>query len=103
VNQELLTHSDIIPIGGLRTRAICLEDYCIADGTGDDAFVHVCLKLGGGRSEEQIKHVADGLFAVVKEHYAVVFKERYLALSMEIHEFTKPTYKLNNIHERYRK
>jgi 5-carboxymethyl-2-hydroxymuconate isomerase len=102
INQALLKHNDVIPIGGLRTRAIGLEDYVVADGAEDDAFVHLTLKLGKGRTEEEIKRIADDLFLVVKDHYAHIFEERYLALSLEIHEFTRPTYKANNIHLRYK-
>lgn len=103
VNEALLTHSDIIPIGGLRTRAVELKDYLVADGTEDDAFVHVTLKLGGGRTEEDKKKVCDDLFATIKDHFANIYEKRYLALSMELFEFTYPTYKQNNIHKRYKK
>lgn len=101
-NDSLLQHRDIIPIGGLRSRAIELHDYCVADGTEDDAFVHAILKLGSGRSEEQIKSVCDDLFATIKAHFSDIFAKRYLALSMEVYEFTRPTYKQNNIHLRYK-
>ncbi|MHA6252268.1 5-carboxymethyl-2-hydroxymuconate Delta-isomerase [Oceanobacillus sp. CAU 1775] len=102
VNQSLIKHHDVIPIGGLRTRAIGLKHYLVADGTEDDAFVHLTLKLGSGRSDEEIEKVSTALFQAVKKHYAALFNERYLALSMEVYEFTRPTYKLNNIHQRYK-
>lgn len=103
VNKSLLLHSDIIPIGGLRTRAIELKDYIVADGAEDDAFVHVTLKLGRGRTEEDKKKVCNDLFATVKDHFAELYEKRYLALSLELYEFAYPTYKQNNIHERYKK
>ena len=49
-NQVLISQGKVIPIGGVRSRAICLTDYCVADGTVDDAFVHAALKLGTGRT-----------------------------------------------------
>lgn len=103
VNHALLTHPNIIPIGGLRSRAIELNNYRVADGTEDDAFVHATLKLGGGRSEADKKALCDGLFDTVKKHFADLYEKRYLALSMELYEFTSPTYKQNNIHTRYKK
>lgn len=102
-NETLLRHRHIIPIGGLRTRAIELKDYCVADGSEDDAFVHAILKLGKGRTEEDIMKISDELFEMMKEHFAELFEKRYLALSLEIYEFTRPTYKHNNIHLRYKK
>lgn len=103
VNRTLLSHRNIIPIGGLRSRAIELTDYLVADGTEDDAFVHATLKLGKGRSEEDKKVVCDDLFNEITEHFADLFAKRYLALSMELCEFANPTYKQNNIHTRYKK
>ncbi|KKE77701.1 5-carboxymethyl-2-hydroxymuconate Delta-isomerase [Bacilli bacterium] len=102
VNNALLSHSDIIPIGGLRTRAVELKDYRIADGSEDDAFVHATLKLGGGRSEEAKKMLCDDLFQAIKDHFESIYNKRYLALSLELFEFTSPTYKQNNIHTRYK-
>lgn len=101
VNQTLLNHSDIIPVGGLRTRAIELQDYLVADGTEDDAFVHVILKLAPGRTDEQKKAVCDDLFQTIKGHFVHIFEKRYIALSMELYEFQNATYKHNNIHTRY--
>jgi len=103
VNNKLLSHSDIIPIGGLRSRAIELKDYRVADGSEDDAFVHATLKLGGGRSEEAKKALCEDLFQAIKDHFAESYEKRYLALSLELFEFTSPTYKQNNIHTRYKK
>ncbi len=100
-NETLLLHTDIIPIGGLRTRAIELKDYYVADGTENDAFVHLTLKIGGGRSDEEIEKIGDDLFASIKEYFKEMFKKRYLAISMEVYVFSRPTYKLNNIHLRY--
>lgn len=101
-NARLLSHSDVIPIGGLRARAIELNDYCVADGSEDDAFVHATLKLGRGRSEEVKKELCEDLFETITDHFASIYEKRYLALSMELYEFTNPTYKKNNIHPRYK-
>ncbi|GIO22740.1 5-carboxymethyl-2-hydroxymuconate Delta-isomerase [Oceanobacillus sp. J11TS1] len=103
VNNALLSHSNLIPIGGLRSRAIELKDYRVADGSEDDAFVHATLKLGSGRSEEAKKALCDDLFQAIKDHFADIYEKRYLALSLELFEFTAPTYKLNNIHTRYKR
>lgn len=102
VNDVLLSFPEIIPIGGLRSRAIELNHYIVADGSHNDAFVHATLKLGKGRSEEDIKKISDAVFNQIQEHFQVLYNKRYLALSMEVYEFQKATYKLNNIHNRYK-
>ncbi|MDV2582426.1 5-carboxymethyl-2-hydroxymuconate Delta-isomerase [Alkalibacillus haloalkaliphilus] len=102
VNEALLKHDDIIPIGGLRSRAIELKDYVVADGKEDDAFVHAILKLGKGRTDEEKRRLCDELYETITKDLEELFNERYMAFSLELFEFTHPTYKKNNIHERYR-
>lgn len=93
----------VFPIGGIRTRAIALSDYCIADGAGDDAFVHVTVKIGAGRDEATKKQAFDALFAMVVDHFADLYARRSLALSMEVVEFSEAgTWKHNNIHARFK-
>lgn len=100
-NKTLLSHSDIIPAGGLSSRPFVLEDYLVADRTEDDAFVHVTLKMAPGRTEEQKKAVCDDLFQTIKGHFVHIFEKRYIALSMELCEFQNETYKHSNIHGKY--
>jgi 5-carboxymethyl-2-hydroxymuconate isomerase len=103
-NAVLIAQSGVFPIGGIRSRAIRLTDYCVADGAADDAFVHLTLKIGAGRTAEQKQAAGDALFAMVTEHFAALFARRFLALSLEIQEFSEAgTWKQNNIHPRYKK
>ncbi|MDY7579266.1 5-carboxymethyl-2-hydroxymuconate Delta-isomerase [Herbaspirillum sp. RTI4] len=93
----------VYPIGGVRVRALAAEDYCIADGNPDAAFVHATLKIGAGRSEAVKKITGDALFEVIKIHFAEVFLQTGLALSMEINEFSEAgSWKHNNLHARFR-
>ncbi|WP_042350521.1 5-carboxymethyl-2-hydroxymuconate Delta-isomerase [Bacillus massiliigorillae] len=104
VNEILISYSPIFPVGGIRSRAIELQHYYIADGSEDDAFVHATLKIGAGRSESDKKAVCDELFNMIQDHFSDLFNKRYLALSLELYEFSEAgTYKKNNIHKRYNK
>ncbi|RJF68943.1 5-carboxymethyl-2-hydroxymuconate isomerase [Deinococcus cavernae] len=105
LNAALLARPDVYPVGGIRARAYRLTDYAVADSTDpQDAFVHVVLKIGAGRSDEVKQATGDDLFAVLKAHFAEEFAARPLALSQEIQEFSEAgTWKHNNIHARYRK
>lgn len=101
---QVLIDSGLFPIGGIRSRAICLTEFCVAEGGHDDAFVHLTVKIGGGRKPDEIAQVMDQVFAMMKDHFADLFKQRYLALSLELNEFTNfGTLKYNNIHSRYGK
>ena len=103
-NDVIIAQDGAFPIGGIRSRAIELTDYRMADGAADYAFVHATLKIGAGRSPEVKKRVCDELFEAIKAHFADLFARRYLALSMELYEFDEGgTYKHNNVHARFRK
>lgn len=105
LNGVLLSRPDVYPVGGIRARAYRLSEYAVADSTEpEDAFVHVVLKIGAGRSDEVKQATGDELFTVLKNHFAEEFAQRPLALSQEIQEFSEAgTWKHNNIHARYRK
>lgn len=101
-HRALLEFPDIIPIGGLRTRAHGFKHYMIADGArADDSFVHLVLKIGGGRSDSDKAKMSESLFAALSEFCREEYDRRGMALSLELHEFTHKTHKLNNIHHRF--
>jgi 5-carboxymethyl-2-hydroxymuconate isomerase len=108
VNAVMIAQKDeagkaVYPIGGIRSRAIALDEYCIADGADDYAFVHATVKIGAGRSEAVEKRTTDELFAAMQAHFAEIFASRYLALSLELFRFSEAgTYKQNNIHAKFR-
>jgi 5-carboxymethyl-2-hydroxymuconate isomerase len=82
-------------------RAVRCEQYCIADGRPDAAFLHANLKIGAGRSESAKTATGDALFDVIKQHFADAFDKHGLALSLEINEFSEAgTWKHNNLHAR---
>jgi 5-carboxymethyl-2-hydroxymuconate isomerase len=91
----------VYPLGGIRVRALRCEQYCVADGRPDAAFLHAHLKVGAGRSEEVLKATGDALFEAIKQHLSREFGRRGLALSLEISEFSESgTWKHNNLHAR---
>jgi len=103
-NETLIAQDGVYPIGGVRSRAIELTDWCMADGAEDYAFVHGVLKIGAGRAREIRQRTGDALFEMMKTHFADLYARRYLALSLEIYEFDEAgTWKHNNVHARFRK
>ncbi len=104
INDTLIAQTGVFPIGGIRSRALALTDYRMADGAADYAFVHVTFKIGAGRDAATKKRVCDALFDAIKAHFADLYAKRLLALSMELYEFDEGgTYKHNNVHGRFRK
>jgi 5-carboxymethyl-2-hydroxymuconate isomerase len=101
----LVDGKQVFPPGGVRVRAIACRDYCIADGSAADAgFVHANLKIGAGRSDAAKQATCNGLFEIMKQHFAAQFAAQGLALSLELNEFSEAgTLKHNNLHARFRK
>ena len=84
-------HAEVVATGainlkGIKSRAIRLTDYRIADGNPDYAFVHVNLLIREGRSIEIQKEAARRVMAVLKDTFGHRFDKGYLSLSVDIKE-----------------
>ncbi|OTG90846.1 5-carboxymethyl-2-hydroxymuconate Delta-isomerase [Acinetobacter sp. ANC 3813] len=90
----------VFPLGGIRSRAIRMDDYVIADAKHDYAFIHMTLKVGAGRDLETRQRVAEELFALIDAHFKPLKDKRLLAVSFEMTELDPVlNYKSNNIHQ----
>jgi 5-carboxymethyl-2-hydroxymuconate isomerase len=104
VNQLLLDQDGVYPPAGIRSRAVRLTEYAVADQAADYAFVHAKLTIGSGRSAAVIKQTGDRIFAAMRSHFDPAIRRGYLALSLEMSEFNETlTWKDNNIHARFGK
>ena len=83
----------IFPLAGIRCRAHNCEYFRVADGTATFGFVHLHVRIGSGRTEEQKANAAKVLFSVLTEHLSVLYESQGLALSFELSEL--PTHKFN--------
>lgn len=87
------------PVGGIRVRAIRLDDYVIADNAGtEDAFINVLVLMGAGRSEDFKQRYFSALFERLKGALSELFAQRPLALSLYVDE--AEGWKHNTIHKR---
>lgn len=89
----------IFPPGGIRFRSYPCETYLVADGKPENAFVHLTLKLGHGRSLDVKKSAGEKLFAALTEQLNPIFETRPLAISFEMRELDPElSFKKNNLH-----
>lgn len=96
---DALAGTGIFPLAGIRSRAIWLDTWQMADGKHDYAFVHMTLKIGAERSLEDREKTGEMLFALINAHFAQLMAERYLALSFTMEELDPVlNYKQNNVH-----
>lgn len=102
VNRHL-ADSGMFPLGGIRSRAHWIDTWQMADGSQDFAFVHMTLKIGHGRTLDELQPVMAALFELISAHFAALSAERYLALSLAVEELHPVlNFKRNNVHALFR-
>lgn len=90
--------------GAIRVRAFRCDHYAIADDHPDDAFVHIDIRIGRGRTEEDKKMLGQAVFDRAAEELAPQFETPHLALSLYLQEVPpESSWKKNGIHRRFRK
>jgi len=98
-----LADSGIFPLAGIRSRAHWIDTWQMADGKHDYAFVHMTLKIGHGRTTEALQPIMSALFDIIRQHFATLSAERYLALSLAVEELHPVlNFKQNNVHALFR-
>lgn len=100
IADEMRLRSDgVFPVGGIRVRAVRLDDYVIADGADPrDAFINIDVKMGAGRPLEFRQRFFEQLFGAVRDQLGDLFDRVPLALSLYVEE--AEGWKHNSIHKR---
>ena len=99
-------HAELVATGainlkGLKSRAVRHDQYRIADGNPDYAFVHVYLLIREGRPLEIQQEAARRVMDVLKQTFGYRFENSYLSLSVDIKEMREEIAQtLHNIPER---
>jgi 5-carboxymethyl-2-hydroxymuconate isomerase len=83
---EELVATGTVNLKGIKSRAVRLTDYRIADGDPAYAFVHVSLLIREGRPLEVQQEAARRVMNVLKESFGQRFESGYLSLSVDIKE-----------------
>lgn len=97
---HFLGATGVFPLGGIRSRAVRMDDYRIADAKHDYAFIHMTLKVGSGRDLATRQKVAEDLFKLIDEYFQPLRDKRLLAISFEMIELDPVlNFKSNNIHQ----
>lgn len=76
----------VFPTGGTRVLAYPAAHSAVADGKGDYGFMYLNLRMASGRSDAVKKEAGDRLMAVVREHFAPIFDQELLGITLQIDE-----------------
>lgn len=82
----------VFPTGGTRVLAYPAAHYAVADGKGDYAFMYLNIRMAAGRGEAVKKEAGDRLLAVVKEHFAPIFAQELIGITLQIDESAGQVY-----------
>jgi 5-carboxymethyl-2-hydroxymuconate isomerase len=76
----------LLPLAGIRVRAIKADHVVIADGNPDHAFLDISVRLRGGRSETAKAGATALIFAAAEAYCAEVMASSSFMLSMEMRD-----------------
>lgn len=93
----------LFELGGIRVRALCAQHYVVADGDPRNAYVHMSLRIGAGRTLEQRKHAGAAIFEAARDFLDGLFETPHFALSLAMDELDPDlNWKKNSMHARLR-
>ena len=100
VVRSAAVETGILPLGGIRVRAIRCEHFAIADGGDNYGFLDMVLRLGEGRDLATRKKAGEQIFKALSAHLDPVFASSKFALSFDMQINDKEmSWKRNNIHD----
>ncbi|MCE3274143.1 5-carboxymethyl-2-hydroxymuconate isomerase [Ramlibacter sp.] len=77
----------VFPTGGTRVLAYPAAYYAVADKDDEDyAFVYINVRMGPGRSAEVQQRAGDSLLEVVKAHFAPIFANELIGITLQVDE-----------------
>ncbi|MEL7091475.1 MAG: 5-carboxymethyl-2-hydroxymuconate Delta-isomerase [Pseudomonadota bacterium] len=80
----VMVANPLFPTAGIRIRTYEADHAIVADGHPDNAFVAMGLRVGAGRSPEQLRAAGDELFAAAQQLLAQPLSQPHFALSLDI-------------------
>ena len=98
---ETAVETGVFPLGGIRSRAVCHQEYRIADGDPENAFVYFTVRVGRGREPAVLRQACETIFAAVTGFLQPLYDTRPLSIGFDVMELdTVYSGKKNNIHEK---
>jgi len=88
----LLVENGPFNISDIKSRAICHQQFCVADGQESNAFVHLTLSIFKGRDLGLRQAVGEKILAFLKEEFPGSFQKLNCSYTVEIREMDKETY-----------
>lgn len=86
VVRDAAAATGILPLAGIRVRAVACTHVVIADGNPDHAFLDISLRLRAGRTPEAKARATEAIFAAAEAWCADLLATSSLMLSFEMRD-----------------
>lgn len=86
VLRDAAVATGVLPLAGIRVRAIKADHVVIADGNPDHAYLDISVRLRGGRSDAAKADATATIFAAAEAFCAEVMASSSFMLSMEMRD-----------------
>lgn len=86
VLRDAAAATGVLPLAGIRVRAMKADHVVIADGNPEHAFLDISVRLRGGRTAEAKAKATETIFAAAEAYCAGVMANSSFMLSMEMRD-----------------
>lgn len=86
VLRDAAVATGILPLAGIRVRAIRADHVVIADGNQDHAYLDISIRLRGGRTDAAKAQATEAIFAAAEAYCSGVMATSSFMLSMEMRD-----------------
>jgi 5-carboxymethyl-2-hydroxymuconate isomerase len=86
VLRDAAVATGVLPLAGIRVRALRADHVVIADGNPDHAFLDISIRLRGGRSAQAKADATAQIFAAAEAYCAEIMATSSFMLSLEMRD-----------------
>ncbi|MBI4751654.1 MAG: 5-carboxymethyl-2-hydroxymuconate Delta-isomerase [Acidobacteria bacterium] len=89
---SILANVGGVKIGNCKSKAIRVEEFFVADGTQDQAFMHLDLRLLEGRSLELKQDIGKHCLTAIKSAFSDLVEHNRVQITVEIRDIERRNY-----------
>lgn len=82
-----------LDIAKFKSRAMSYDDFRVGDGSPNNAFVHLDLRLLGGRDVAVKQETADAALAVLRDRLSPTVSSVACQITVDVHDLDPDTYR----------
>jgi 5-carboxymethyl-2-hydroxymuconate isomerase len=86
VIRDAAVATGVLPLAGIRVRAVAADHVVIADGNPGHAYLDISLRLRAGRSQADKLRATEAIFAAAEAYCAEVLATSSFMLSFEMRD-----------------